>query len=64
MYPAPFIAVFIPGTPNVRVGMTRLLPYDLVTMTNWTVSDAITYLMSGGTVSPSKIHFTTSATEE
>ena len=55
--------IFIPGTPNVRVGETRVLPFDLVTMTNWTVSDAITFLMSGGTVSPSKIHFTSSAPE-
>ena len=49
--------VFIPSTPNVRVGETRVLPFDLLTMTNWTVSDAMTFLMSGGTVSPSKIHF-------
>jgi len=54
-------AVFVPGTPNVRVGETRVLPFDHITMTNWTVSDAISFLMSGGTVSPSKIHFTTSA---
>ncbi len=55
--------VFIPSTPNVRVGETRVLPYDQLTMTNWTVSDAITFLMSGGTVSPSKIHFDKSAPE-
>jgi uncharacterized membrane protein len=55
--------VFIPSTPNVRVGETRVLPYDQLTMTNWTVSDAITFLMSGGTVSPSKIHFDKGAPE-
>lgn len=55
--------VFVPGTPNVRLGETRLLPFDHITMTDWTVSDAITFLMSGGTVSPSTIHFTTSAPE-
>jgi uncharacterized membrane protein len=55
--------IFIPSTPNVRSGETRLLPLDAVTITNWKVSDAITFLMSGGTVSPSKIHFTTSAPE-
>jgi uncharacterized membrane protein len=55
--------IFIPGTPNVRVGETRVLPFDLVTMTNWTVSDAVTFLMSGGTVSPSNVHFTKSAPE-
>ena len=55
--------VFIPGTPNVRVGETRVLPFNLVTMTNWKVSDAITFLMSGGTVAPSKIHFTGNAPE-
>ncbi len=55
--------VFLPGTPNVRLGETRVLPYNLVTLTDWQVSDAITFLMSGGTVSPSKIHFTTSAPE-
>jgi len=55
--------VFVPGTPNVRVGETHVLPFDHLIMTNWTVSDAITFLMSGGTVSPSKIHFTKSAPE-
>jgi uncharacterized membrane protein len=55
--------VFIPSTPNVGVGETRVLPFDQLTMTNWTVSDAITFLMSGGTVSPSKIHFDKSAPE-
>ena len=55
--------VFVPGTPNVRVGETRVLPFDDLTMTNWTVSEAMAFLMSGGTVSPSKIHFTTSAPE-
>jgi len=53
--------VFIPSTPNVGVGETRVLPFDQLTMTNWTVSDAITFLMSGGTASPSKIHFDKSA---
>jgi uncharacterized membrane protein len=55
--------VFVPGTRNVRVGETLVLPFDHITMTNWTVSDAISFLMSGGTVSPSKIHFTTSASD-
>jgi uncharacterized membrane protein len=55
--------VFIPSTPNVGVGETRVLPFDQLTMTNWTVSDAITFLMSGGAVSPSKIHFDKSAPE-
>ena len=55
--------VFVPGTPNVRVGETRVLPYDEITMTNWTVSEAMAFLMSGGTVSPSKIHFAKSAPE-
>ena len=53
--------IFIPSTPNVRVGETRVLPFDQLTMTNWSVSDAITFLMSGGTVSPSTIHFDKSA---
>ncbi len=55
--------VFIPSTPNVGIGETRVLPFDQLTMTNWTVSDAITFLMSGGAVSPSKIHFDKSAPE-
>ena len=53
--------VFVPGTPNVRVGETRVLPFDDRTLTNWTVNEAMAFLMSGGTVSPSDIHFTKSA---
>ncbi len=55
--------VFVPGTPNVRVGQTHVLPFEEVTMTNWTVTEALTFLMSGGSVSPSKIHFDKSAPE-
>jgi len=55
--------VFVPSTPNVRVGETRVLDMDHVTMTTWTVSEAMAFLMSGGTVTPSKIHFDKGAPE-
>lgn len=55
--------VFVPGKPNVRFGETRVLPFDDLTLTNWTVNEAIAFLMSGGAVSPSDIHFTKSASE-
>ena len=55
--------VFVPNTPDVRVGQTRVLPFDNLTITNWTVSDAMTFLMTGGGVSPPKIHFSESAAE-
>jgi len=55
--------VFFPNTPNVRTGETHVVELDRVTMTTWTVSEAVTFLMSGGAVGPSKIHFDTDAPE-
>ena len=56
-------AIYVPGTPNVNVGETRLVPLEKVTMTTWTVKDALAFLMSGGSVAPSGIHHDESASE-
>ena len=55
--------IFLPNTPNVRAGETLVVEHDRLTLTSWSVSDAMTFLMSGGAVAPSKIHFDKSASE-
>ena len=50
-------AVFVPKTPNINVGETLLVPLEQVTMTTWTVNDAIAFLASGGSVAPSGINY-------
>ena len=50
-------AVFVPKTPNINVGETLLVPLEQVTMTTWTVNDAIAFLVSGGSVAPSGINY-------
>ncbi len=48
-------AVYVPTTPNPTSGYLELIPLDNVTSTNWTLDEAMTFIMSGGTVAPDNL---------
>lgn len=50
-----YIAVYLPNTPTPFTGWTVIVPSDQVTPIDWTVEQAIKYVVSGGVVSPEKI---------
>jgi len=50
-------AVFIPTTPNPAVGYTQVVPIEEVSMTDWTVEEAVKIVMSGGIMLPDKVAF-------
>ncbi len=45
-------AVFIPTTPNPTGGYLEVLPLDELTPTDWTMDQAMAFIISGGAVAP------------
>jgi len=54
-------AVYVPTTPNPTSGFLELLPYDQVIFTDWSVNEAISFIVSGAAVGPDTIAFSKSA---
>lgn len=50
-------AVYVPTTPNPTSGYLEIVPIEKVTSTNWTVNEAMTFIVSGGAVAPDKMHY-------
>src|SRR5688572_8832831 len=51
-------AVYVPTTPNPTSGYLEIVPVELITPTDWTVDQAMSFIISGGAVSPDSIPFT------
>lgn len=50
-------AVYVPTTPNPTSGYLELVPIDSVTSTDWTVDEAMTFIVSGGAVSGGTVNY-------
>ncbi|MEN3973609.1 DUF502 domain-containing protein [Emcibacter sp. SYSU 3D8] len=50
-------AVYVPTTPVPTSGYLELVPLDRVTSTDWTLDEAMTFIISGGAVSRETINF-------
>lgn len=50
-------AVYVPTTPNPTSGYLELVPLDQVTSTDWTMDEAMSFIISGGAVSRDEINF-------
>ncbi|HYG05464.1 MAG TPA: DUF502 domain-containing protein [Stenotrophomonas sp.] len=53
-------AVYVPTTPNPTSGYLEIVPVELLTPTDWTVDQAMNFIISGGAVSPETVPFTRS----
>lgn len=51
-------AVYVPTTPNPTSGYLEIVPVELLTPTDWTVDQAMSFIISGGAVSPDSMPFT------
>ena len=51
-------AVYVPTTPNPTSGYLEIVPSDRLVSLDWTMDEAMTFIISGGTVSPGRISFT------
>ncbi|MDX1433465.1 MAG: DUF502 domain-containing protein [Gammaproteobacteria bacterium] len=50
-------AVYVPTTPNPTSGYLEIVPVDRLISTNWTIDEAMNFLISGGAVAPDKIQY-------
>jgi len=51
-------AVYVPTTPNPTSGYLEVVPMAKLIFTDWSMDQAMTFIISGGAVSPEKIPFT------
>ncbi len=51
------VAVYVPTTPNPTSGYLEIVPAEKVISTNWTMDEAMTFVISGGTIAPDQIAF-------
>ncbi len=54
-------AVYVPTTPNPTSGYLELIPWDHLIATDWSVDQAMTFVISGGTVSPDTVPYDATA---
>jgi uncharacterized membrane protein len=50
-------AVYVPTTPNPTSGYMELVPTSRLVMLDWTINEAMTFIMSGGAAAPSKLNY-------
>jgi len=51
-------AVYVPTTPNPTSGYLEIVPMEKITPTDWSVDQAMSFIISGGAVAPDFIPFT------
>jgi uncharacterized membrane protein len=54
-------AVYVPTTPNPTSGYMELVPTSRLVMLDWTINEAMTFIMSGGAAAPAKLNYSKSA---
>lgn len=50
-------AVYVPTTPNPTSGYLEIVPTERLVSTDWTVEEAMTFIISGGAIAPERIRF-------
>jgi uncharacterized membrane protein len=50
-------AVYVPTSPNPTSGYIELVPIERMTETNWTIEEAMRFIMTGGTNAPDTINY-------
>ena len=53
-------AVYVPTTPNPTSGYLEIVPLEHVISTDWTIDEAMTFVISGGAVAPDNINYSKS----
>ncbi len=53
-------AVYVPTTPNPSSGYVELVPATSLVPLDWTVNEALTFIISGGAVAPEAFRFSVS----
>jgi len=56
-------AVYVPTSPNPTSGYIEIMPLDEVVQTDWTMEEAMTFIVTGGTNAPDTVRFVKPPTE-
>lgn len=54
-------AVYVPTTPNPTSGYLEIVPVEKITSTNWTLDEAMSFIISGGSTAPERMNYDISA---
>ena len=54
-------AVYVPTTPNPTSGYLEIVPLEKLTSTTWTFDEAMTFIVTGGAASPTRMNYDRSA---
>lgn len=57
-------AVYVPTTPNPTSGYLEIVPVEDIVSTDWTMDEAMTFIVSGGAIAPEGIFFDPPASGE
>lgn len=57
-------AVYVPTTPNPTSGYLEIVPLDKIVPTDWTMDQAMTFIVSAGAVAPDHLNYTKGAKTE
>ena len=55
--PGDHVSVYVPTTPNPTSGYLEIVPVEKLTPTDWSVDQAMSFIISGGAVAPDSIPF-------
>jgi len=55
-------AVYVPTTPNPTSGYLEIVPLENVVSTDWSMDEAMTFIVSGGAVAPDHMNYSRSVT--
>lgn len=50
-------AVYVPTTPNPTSGYLEIVPIEYVVSTDWTMDEAMAFIVSGGAISPETVTY-------
>ena len=50
-------AVYVPTTPNPTSGYLEIVPLENIVATDWSIDEAMTFIISGGAIAPDNIHY-------
>ncbi|MES9969690.1 MAG: DUF502 domain-containing protein, partial [Candidatus Thiodiazotropha sp.] len=51
-------AVYVPTTPNPTSGYLEIVPIEKLVSTDWSIDEAMNFIISGGAVAPDKVPYT------
>ena len=50
-------AVYVPTSPNPTSGYIEIVPLEDVVQTNWSMEEAMAFVVTGGTTAPDELPF-------